>query len=302
MITLLHIQKNDIYTLINNKKIMKKLVSTITLLFLTVTLTAQIQAPQPSPMAKVNQTVGLTEVTLEYSRPAMKGREIFGELVPFETLWRTGANANSIITFSDDVVFAGNKVAAGSYAIYTKPSKKKWEVILYNETTNWGTPKSWDESKIVATATAETNKIKNKAESFTIAINELSMEGAHLQILWDDTMVAVPFTVPTATKTQASIDKIMAGPSANDYYSAATFYLDTDKNLQQAHEWISKAVDTNPGAYWMHRKKSLIEAKMGNKTAAIATAKTSLSLAEKAGNMDYVKLNTDSLKEWGVKM
>jgi hypothetical protein len=281
---------------------MKKLIVVLSLMLVATTVKAQIDAPQPSPSAKAMQTVGLTEVTLEYSRPAKRGRDIFGELVPFDKLWRTGANSNSMITFSDDVKFAGTDVEAGTYAVYTKPGKKEWTVMLYNDTSNWGNPRTWDEDKVVATATVETKKLKNEVESWTMAINEVSMEGAHLQMMWDETLVAVPFSVPTAAKTQASIDKVMAGPSADDYYSAATFYLDANKNLQQAHEWISEAVEGRPEAYWMHRKKSLIEAKMGNKSAAIASAKTSLTLAEDAKNMDYVKLNTDSLKEWGVKM
>jgi hypothetical protein len=281
---------------------MKKLIVVLSLMLVATTVKAQIDAPQPSPSAKAMQTVGLTEVTLEYSRPAKRGRDIFGELVPFDKLWRTGANSNSMITFSDDVKFAGTDVEAGTYAVYTKPGKKEWTVMLYNDTSNWGNPRTWDEDKVVATATVETKKLKNEVESWTMAINEVSMEGAHLQMMWDETLVAVPFSVPTAAKTQASIDKVMAGPSADDYYSAATFYLDANKNLQQAHEWISEAVEARPEAYWMHRKKSLIEAKMGNKSAAIASAKTSLTLAEDAKNMDYVKLNTDSLKEWGVKM
>ncbi|QJP35000.1 DUF2911 domain-containing protein [Nonlabens sp. Ci31] len=281
---------------------MKKLIVVLSLMLVATTVKAQIDAPQPSPSAKAMQTVGLTEVTLEYSRPAKRGRDIFGELVPFDKLWRTGANSNSMITFSDDVKFAGTDVEAGTYAVYTKPGKKEWTVMLYNDTSNWGNPRTWDEDKVVATATVETKKLKNEVESWTMAINEVSMEGAHLQMMWDETLVAVPFSVPTAAKTQASIDKVMAGPSADDYYSAATFYLDANKNLQQAHEWISEAVEARPEAYWMHRKKSLIEAKMGNKSAAIASAKTSLTLAEEAKNMDYVKLNTDSLKEWGVKM
>jgi hypothetical protein len=281
---------------------MKKLLFIFSLLLVATTVNAQIDAPQPSPKAKAMQTVGLTEVTLEYSRPAKREREIFGNLVPFNKLWRTGANQNSMITFSDDVKFAGTDVKAGTYAVYTKPGKKEWTVMLYTDTNNWGNPGTWDDDKVAATATVETSKLKNPVESWTMAINELTMEGAHLQMMWDETMVAVPFTVPTAAKTQASIDKVMAGPAANDYYSAATFYLDANKDLQQAHEWISKAVEARPEAYWMHRKKSLIEAKMGNKSAAIASAKTSLSLAQKANNMDYVKLNTDSLKEWGVKM
>jgi hypothetical protein len=281
---------------------MKKLIVVLSLMLVATTAMAQIEAPQPSPSAKAMQTVGLTEVTLEYSRPAKRGRAIFGELVPFDKLWRTGANSNSMITFSDDVKFAGTDVKAGTYAVYTKPGKKEWTVMLYNDTSNWGNPKTWDENKVVATATVEIKKINYEVESWTMAINEVTMEGAHLQMMWEKTLVAVPFTVPTAAKTEASIDKVMAGPSANDYYSAATFYLDANKNLQQAHEWISEAVEARPEAYWMHRKKSLIEAKMGNKSAAIASAKISLTLAEEAKNMDYVKLNADSLKEWGAKM
>jgi hypothetical protein len=281
---------------------MKKLIVVLSLMLVATTAMAQIEAPQPSPSAKAMQTVGLTEVTLEYSRPAKRGRAIFGELVPFDKLWRTGANSNSMITFSDDVKFAGTDVKAGTYAVYTKPGKKEWTVMLYNDTSNWGNPKTWDENKVVATATVETKKINNEVESWTMAINEVTMEGAHLQMMWEKTLAAVPFSVPTAAKTEASIDKAMAGPSADDYYSAATFYLDANKNLQQAHEWISEAVEARPEAYWMHRKKSLIEAKMGNKSAAIASAKISLTLAEEAKNMDYVKLNADSLKEWGAKM
>jgi hypothetical protein len=283
---------------------MKKLLFILSIMLVATTVTAQIEAPQPSPIAKSMQTVGLTEVSLEYSRPAKRERDIFGNLVPFDKLWRTGANANSMITFSDDVKFAGTDVKAGTYAVYTKPAKKEWMVLLYSDTSNWGTPGTWDESKVVAVATVETSMLKNAIESWTMAINELSMEGAHLQMMWDKTMVAVPFTVPTAAKTLASIEKVMAGqePEANDYYSAATFYLDANMDLQQAHDWISKAVDVRPEAFWMHRKKALIEAKMGNKSAAIATAMTSLALAEKAGNMDYVKLNKDSLMEWGVKL
>ncbi|AUC79617.1 dihydrolipoamide dehydrogenase [Nonlabens sp. MB-3u-79] len=281
---------------------MKKLIIVLSLMFVATSVAAQIDAPQPSPSAKAMQTVGLTEVTLEYSRPAKRGRAIFGELVPFDKLWRTGANSNSMITFSDDVKFAGTDVKAGTYAVYTKPGKNEWIVMLYNDTSNWGNPRTWDENKVVASAKVETKKLKNEVESWTMAINEVTMEGAHLQMMWEETLVAVPFTVPTAAKTQASIDKVMAGPSADDYYSAATFYLDANKNLQQAHEWISEAVEARPEAYWMHRKKSLIEAKMGNKSAAIASAKISLTLAEEAKNMDYVKLNTDSLKEWGAKM
>jgi tetratricopeptide (TPR) repeat protein len=281
---------------------MKKIILVCAAIFATSIAFAQISAPQPSPLAKSTQTVGLTEVSLEYSRPAMKGRTIFGDLVPYNQLWRTGANANSIITFSDDITFAGTAVKAGSYAIYTKPGESKWEVMLYSDTSNWGTPQEFDDAKVAAKATVDVKTLRNTQESFTIGINELSMNGAHLQISWDKAIVAVPFTVPTAAKTLASIDKVMKGPAANDYYSAATFYLESGKDLKQAREWIGKAVELNPTAYWMLRKQSLIEAELGDKKAAIAAAKKSLELATKANNMDYVKLNKDSLAEWGVKM
>jgi len=270
-------------------------------LFVATSLTAQVDAPQPSPSAVVKQTVGLTEVTLDYSRPAMRDREIFGNLVPFDKMWRTGANANSKITFSDDVMVAGKELKAGTYAVYTKPGKKQWDVYFYSTTNNWGTPGEWEDSKVAATTRVNVDKLKNSQESFTMAINEVSMKGAHLQMMWDKTIVSVPFTVPTESKTQASIDKVMAGPGVNDYYQAASFYLDSGKNLNKAHEWISKAVELNPNAFWMHTKKSLIEEKLGKKEAAIASATKALELAKARPNADYVKINKDNLKKWGVK-
>lgn len=266
------------------------------------TLQAQIESPQPSPSAKVIQTVGLTEVTLEYSRPAMRERPIFGSLVPFGELWRTGANENTKITFSDDVVIAGAKLAAGSYALYSKPGKDSWEVIFYSNTDNWGTPQDWDNNLVAATVTAKTMKRAEKLENFTIEINNLEMDGADLEISWDDTKVSLPMTVPTDEKTLASINRIMSGPSAGDYYSAATFYMESGKDINQAYEWINIAVEKNPNAYWMWRSKSLMEEKMGNKDKAIASAKKSLELAQAAPNPDYVRLNKNSLEKWGVKM
>ena len=272
------------------------------LLFLSVAVfaTAQIEAPQPSPKAKVMQTVGLTDVTVEYSRPAMKGRDIFGGLVPYGKLWRTGANENTMITFSDEVKFGGKNVEAGTYAIYTKPGKDQWEIMLYTDTNNWGNPAEWDPSKIAASVMAKTEKLNMPQESWTIAINELSMDGAHLQMMWDETLVRVPFTVPTQAKTMANIKRAMSGPSANDYYQAAAFYLEADQDMDQAHEWITKATEMNPKAFWIFTRKSLIEEKMGNKQAAIASAKKALALAKERGNQDYVKINQDNLARWGA--
>ncbi len=277
----------------------------ILLLFMCVgflSATAQITPVAPSPSAKIMQTVGLTDVTVEYSRPAMRDRAIFGALVPFDQVWRTGANANTVVTFSDSVTVGNQKLKAGKYALYTKPGKDKWEVMFYNNTDNWGTPEDWDETLVAASTTATPVKTATKAENFTIAINNLDTSGATMDIMWDQTMVSVPFTVPTDEKMLASINRIIAGPTGTDYYSAASFYLETGKDIKQAKTWVDMAVEKNPNAYWMWRTKSLIEAKMGDKTTAIESAKKSLALATAAPNPDYVRLNKISLEEWGVKM
>lgn len=269
----------------------------------TTAVTAQIQTPQPSPAAKVMQKVGLTDITVEYSRPAMRGRTIFGDLVPFDKIWRTGANANTTITVGDDFTFGGTDVKAGTYAVFTKPGKKQWDVYLYSKTDNWGAPRSWDESLVVATATVPVQEMNLTQESFTIGINELSMDSAHLQISWENSLVAIPITVPTKKKTEESIMKVMSGeaqPSVNDYYSAAAFYYEAGTNLEQALEWITKATEMNDKAFWMFTRKSLIEEKLGKKKDAVKTAKTALALAKDQKNADYVKINEDNLKRWGA--
>lgn len=263
---------------------------------------AQITTPQPSPSAKVEQKVGLTDVTLEYSRPGVKGRAIFGDLVPYGKMWRTGANKNSMITFSTDATIAGQTLKAGSYAIFTKPSEKSWEIYFYSDTENWGTPRNWDDAKVAATVNAKVASSKSNVESFTMQISDLSNTGATLEILWAKSYVAVPFTVPTDVAVSASITKVMNGPGAQDFYSAATYYLEAGKDINKAVEWIDTAIDMTKDQprFWMLRRQSLIHAKAGNKAGAIAAAKASLKYSEKAGNADYVKMNKDSLKEWGA--
>ncbi|QHI35707.1 hypothetical protein IMCC3317_10540 [Kordia antarctica] len=280
---------------------MKKLLLTC-FLAAGISVQAQIETPQPSPSAKVEQTVGLTNVTLEYSRPAMRGRKIFGGLVPYGQLWRTGANANTKITFSDDVTIGETSVKAGTYAIFTKPTAQTWEVIIYSDASNSGTPQEWDDTKVAAKVVAPVNMMPYKTESFTIAIDNLSSGGADLTFSWDKTYVVVPFAVPTGRKTLASIDKVMAGPQAGDYFSAAKYFLDEGKDMDKAKMWIDKAVDMTKDSprFWYLRLQSLVYAKMGNKVEAVKIAKESMALAEKAGNKDYVKMNKDSIKEWSM--
>lgn len=266
------------------------------------TVNAQIEVPRSSPSAKMEQSVGLTNVTLEYARPSMRGRTIFGDLVPYNKLWRTGADANTKISFSDDVVIDGKTLKAGEYAIFTKPGKESWEVIFYTDTNNWGTPGDWDETKVAAKITTEVYEMPMKIESFTMTFDDLSNNSGVLGILWENVYVGVKFEVPTDKTVTAAIDKVMSGPNANDYYAAAVYYSENGKDINQAKAWIEKAMEmTETPRFWQLRNQSLIYAKAGDKKLAIATAKKSLAAAEKAGNADYVKMNKDSLAEWGAK-
>ena len=280
---------------------MKKLLL-ITLLFIaSYALNAQIETPQPSPFSKVEQKVGLTDVTIEYSRPGVKGRKIFGGLEQYGKVWRTGANKNTIITFSDDVVIAGQNVKAGSYAVFTLVNESSWEVMFYNDTNNWGTPQKWDESKVVAKAKVEVIEIPFSIETLMIDINNIKNDGATIDIAWDNVYVSIPFTVPTDKTVSDAIEKTMNGPAASDYYAAAVYYLEEGKDINQAKIWMDKAMSmTEKPAFWQLRKQSLIYAKAGDKKEAVKVAKKSLELAEKEGNDAYVKMNKESLKEWGA--
>jgi hypothetical protein len=263
--------------------------------------TAQIQVPQPSPATTVEQQVGLTNVTLKYARPGMKGRTIFGDLVPYGERWRTGANNNTTISFDTKVTIDGKELPEGTYAIYTIPRENEWDVIFYKDNKNWGLPQQWDDSKVALTAKAKVQEMPMSMESFTILIDDLKNNSAALKFMWENTVATLKFEVPTDEKAMASINRIMNGPTAGDYFAAATYYHDEKKDLNKAYEWIQKAVELGgEDAFWVVRKKALIEADMGKKKEAIATARKSLAAAEKAGNKDYIKMNKDSLKEWGA--
>ena len=281
------------------------MIKKISLLILMVatafSLDAQVQTPAPSPYSKLKQTVGLTDVVLEYSRPSMKGRKIFGGLVPYDKVWRTGANARTKITFQDDITINGDTLKKGTYAIFTKPNTDKWNVYFYTDYAGGGVPGDWSESKIALTATVPVQKMSMPVQSFTMTFDDLKDNGATLGMLWEDVYVGVPFNVPTDAKATESITKLMAGPSANDYFNSAGYYRRTGKDLNQALTWVDKAIKINPNAWWMKREKALILAGLGKKKEAIAAATESMKGAEKAGNSNFVEMNKKSIAEWSSK-
>ncbi|MCT8340428.1 DUF2911 domain-containing protein [Flavobacteriaceae bacterium TK19130] len=280
---------------------MKKILLLVAIVAMSFTANAQLEAPQPSTSQKIEQTIGLTDVTLEYSRPSMKGRTIMGGLVPYDKVWRTGANANTKITFSDPVMIGDTELKAGSYAIYTKPGKDTWEVMFYTDTNNWGTPQKWDESKVAAKTTVKTYPMEMDVETFTMTFDDITNDSANLGILWENTYVGVPIKVNTDKQMTANIERVMGGPTANDYYQAAVYYKDANKDMAKAKEWINRAIEMSDNdPFWYYRQKSLIYAQAGDKKEAIKAAQKSLELAKKAGNDDYIALNQKSLKEWGA--
>ncbi len=284
---------------------MKKIIFVLTAIIATYVLNAQVKTPQPSPHSTLTQVVGLTDVTVDYSRPSVKGRVIFGDLVPFGKLWRTGANANTTVSFSEDVVINGTTLKKGKYALYTTPKADMWEVIFYTDSDNWGTPENWDANKVAVLVNVDPVALNKALESFTISVGNLTNDSATLDIAWEKTMVSVKFDVPTQKAAMASIEKTLAGPTAGDYFSSAQYFFQSNGDLNKALEYVNKAISmTKAGEdvpFYQLRLKSLIQAKLGDKSGAIATAKLSLAGSEKAKNNDYVKMNNDSIRDWSKK-
>ncbi|BDB55218.1 hypothetical protein GENT5_15230 [Flavobacterium ammoniigenes] len=281
---------------------MKKIIVVLAVFMSQFAVQAQIKTPQASPRAIVSQMVGLTEVELNYSRPGAKGRPVFGNLVPFGKLWRTGANENTTISFSDDVIIDGKTLKKGKYALYSVPRIESWDIIFYTATDNWGLPQEFDETKVALRTTVKEEALSKPVESLTINISGLDTSSAYLEIFWENSFVALKFEVPTQKTAMASIEKVLNGPSANDYYSAANFLFQTNTDIAKSLVYVNKSLELSKDKpFWFLRLKSLIQAKQGDKSGAIETAKLSLEAAEEAKNQDYVKMNRDSIAEWSKK-
>ena len=239
---------------------MRTLFSLVLVLSSITWSSAQIKTPQPSPSATLMQTVGLTNFEVKYSRPSMKGRKIFGDLVPFDVMWRTGANKNTTVSFDTDITIGDQSVSKGTYALFTKPSRGNWEIYLYKNTENWGTPEEWKDDMVKAKLSLAMKKTEGAVETFTISFDDITNNGAMLSISWENTLLSIPVGVPTKKAAMASIEKAFGEPTARDYYMAASYYMDEQMELKTAKEWIDKAVamDTKEEMFWIWRKQALI--------------------------------------------
>lgn len=264
---------------------------------------AQIEMPSASPSARFSQKIGLTDVSIEYARPNVKGRKIYGDLVPFGKIWRTGANMATKITFSDDVKIGGKPLKAGTYALFTIPGEKEWTVI-FNTNANQAGASNYKESEdALRVVVAPIDIAPIAVESFLISVEGIDIKNAFIELVWASTVVQIPVEVSFDGRVMASIEKTLAAsPKANDYFSAAMYYRESGKDLNKALSWINEAIKLNEAAgtnaFWVYRNKSLIQADLKNYKDAIATAQIGLAKATEAKNDDYIKMNSDSIAEW----
>ncbi len=268
------------------------------LLLSTTLLFAQLETPQPSPLSTVSQRVGMTDVTVTYSRPSARERTVMGELVPYDQVWRTGANRATKVSISDELSVAGNRVPAGDYALFTIPGKESWTVIFNKNTEQSGTG-SYKQEEDALRVDVPVSTTQDPYETFTVGFSNLSETKADMFIAWENTKVAIPLEDPNVdNKVMAQIDEQMAsaGDDAGLYYQAANYYFTMDKDLQQAQEWIDKAVSLDNSKFWVLHLQAKIHAETENYDQARTAAQKSIELAKENGNQDYVRLNEKLLE------
>jgi len=274
---------------------MKKVFLTSLAAFCFFLADAQLKTPAPSPTQTVKQDFGLGSIELSYSRPAMKGRKVFGDLVPFGNVWRTGANSATLLTFSDEVTIGGKKVPAGKYGLLSIPNKDSWTLIISKQL-DVTSPAAYKAESDVVRVDVNTMKLAEKTESFTIQFANVKPTSCELHIMWENTAVSLPISTDVDAKVMTQIDQLM-NKDTRPYFNAAMYYMDNGKDLNQALSWFDKAVEQNASAFWIHHQRANCLAKLGKKAEAKAAAEKSKELAAAAKNDDYVKLNEKLLAE-----
>ena len=276
---------------------MKKLIL-ITAIFSCNNFYSQIKTPQPSPTATITQKVGVSNVVVEYSRPGVKGRKIFGELVPFGKIWRTGANKATKITFEDDCIFGGIDVQSGSYSLFTIPGKGEWKILLNKETELWGSGK-YDKEKQVCSINIDVKQTEDFTESFTIDFGNFNGFSTVMNMKWENTKISIDVESQGAIKLKKDyMTLLVEGPSANDYYNGAKFFADNSEEFEMALEWINTAIEKRPDAFWMLYHKARILSKIGNFDESIDNANKVIDMAsDKKDDYGYIKKSEDLIKK-----
>lgn len=277
--------------------VMKKKLSLILTLcaFAIGSFAQELITPQPSPTQQVTQNFGLSKIELSYSRPGMKGRTIFGDLVPYGKVWRTGANQATTLTFGDDVTIGGTKIAAGKYGLLTIPDQFEWTIIITKQT-DVTSPAAYKQDQDVVRVKVKLADLGFSVETFTIMFGNVKSNSCDLQIIWDNTVAVLPITEDIDSKISAQIKDLMENDN-RPYFQAALYNIENGKDLNQAVVWLDKATAQNPDAFYMYYQKARALAKLGKKTEALAASNKSIELSKAAKNDDYVALNIKLQKE-----
>jgi tetratricopeptide (TPR) repeat protein len=255
----------------------------------------QLSTPQPSPTASVKQNFALSNIEISYSRPGVKGRKVFGDLVPFGKVWRTGANNATTITFGEEVMIGGTKVPAGKYGLLTIPDQNEWTIII-SKATNVTSPADYKQDQDVVRVKAKPEKTPFNIETFMITVDDIKSNSCNIGMGWENTWVSFPITADVDSKVMNQIKNTMEGDN-KPYFNAAVYYIDNGKDLAKAVEWLDKAYAQNPEGFWILYQKARAQKMLGKKNDAVATSNKSMEIAKKAKNDDYVALNEKLQKE-----
>lgn len=269
---------------------MKKIIASLLLISSIVSTQGQsLRVPAPSTTQTVKQEFGLGSIELSYSRPNMRGRNIFGDLVPFGAVWRTGANNATTLTFSDEVNIGGTKIPAGKYGLLSIPGASEWTIIISKQT-DVTSPSAYQQNMDVVRMTVPAVSLPFTIESFMITFEKIRTNELELMILWDQTMVSFPIKADIDNKIMTQIDNLINNDT-KPYYNAAMYYMDNGKDLNKASLWLEEATKQTPNAYWVWYQKARCLSMIGKKAEAKVASNKSLELAKAAKNPDYVTLN-----------
>ena len=251
---------------------------------------AQLKSPNASPRSNISQIIGLVSINLDYSRPSKKSREIFGGLVPYNKIWRTGANNPTTISFSDYVKINNQLISAGEYHLYSVPTESTLDLVIYEKTDAWGSLPTFDKSKVIARVSSDFIDLSNTVETFTISFENISNNGSTLNIMWDNKLAIYNIDALTKDKMINNINYVMNNnPSSGDYSRAAMYYFEEDIDIEKAMEWINKAYkDSDNLRYWHLRYKALIYEKAGKLNKALEYAESGYKRAIKSKAVDGI--------------
>ena len=251
---------------------------------------AQLKSPNASPRSNISQIIGLVSVNLDYSRPSKKSREIFGGLVPYNKIWRTGANNPTTISFSDYVKINNQLISAGEYHLYSVPTESTLDLVIYEKTDAWGSLPTFDKSKVIARLSSDFIDLPNTVETFTISFENISNNGSTLNIMWDNKLAIYNIDALTKDKMINNINNVMNNnPSSNDDSRAAMYYFEEDIDIEKAMEWINKAYkDSDDLRYWHLRYKALIYEKAGKLNKALEYAESGYKRAIESKAVDGI--------------